>query len=82
MSNTMRPRDLRVPSGDFILSNLTKVRPLFTLSYRGPDNSQLLIVFSANNIDQSIVTYMRMKVARFRHLQKYYTAFKVCHPIG
>ena len=34
--------------------NLTKVRPLFTLSHRGSDNSLLLIVFSANNIDQSI----------------------------
>ena len=36
------------------LSNLTKVRPLFTLSHRGSDNFRLLIVFSANNIDQSI----------------------------
>ena len=35
-------------------SNLTKVRPQFTLSHRGSDNSRLLIVFSANNIDQSI----------------------------
>ena len=35
-------------------TNLTKVRPLFTLSHRGSDNSRLLIVFSANNIDQSI----------------------------
>ena len=35
-------------------TNLTKVRPLFTLSQRGSDNSRLLIVFSANNIDQSI----------------------------
>ena len=34
--------------------NLTKVRPLFTLSQRGSDNSRLLIVFSVNNIDQSI----------------------------
>ena len=33
--------------------NLTKVRPLFTLSHRGSDNSPLLIVFSANYIDQS-----------------------------
>ena len=37
-----------------LLLNLTKVRPLFTLSHRGSDNSRLLIVFSANNIDQSI----------------------------
>ena len=36
------------------VNNLTKVRPLFTLSHRGSDNSRLLIVFSANNIDQSI----------------------------
>ena len=35
-------------------ANLTKVRPLFTLSHRGSDNSRLLIVFSAKNIDQSI----------------------------
>ena len=34
--------------------NLTKVRPLFTLSHRGSDNSRLLIVFSANDIDQYI----------------------------
>ena len=34
--------------------NLTKVGPLFTLSHRGSDNSRLLIVFSVNNIDQSI----------------------------
>ena len=33
--------------------NLIKVRSLFTLSHRGSDNSRLLIVFSANNIDQS-----------------------------
>ena len=42
--------------------NLTKVRPLFTLSHRGSDNSPLLIVFSAYYIDQSIVTFMRLKV--------------------
>ena len=41
--------------------NPFKVRPLFTLSHRGSDNSPLLIVFSANNIDQSIVTLMRLK---------------------
>ena len=34
-------------------SNLTKVRPLFTLSHRGSDNSPLLIVLTANYIDQS-----------------------------
>ena len=34
-------------------SNLTEVRPLFTLSHRGSDNSTLLIVLSANYIDQS-----------------------------
>ena len=32
---------------------LTEVRPLFTLLHRGSDNSPLLIVFSANYIDQS-----------------------------
>ena len=32
---------------------LTSVRPLFTLLYRGSDNSPLLIGFSANYIDQS-----------------------------
>ena len=48
--------------------NLTKVRPLFTLSHRGSDNSPFLIVFSANFIIQSIVTFIRLKVAkRFRH---------------
>ena len=33
--------------------NLTKTRPLFTLLHRGSDNLPLLIVFSANYIDQS-----------------------------
>ena len=42
--------------------NLTKFRPLFTLSHRGSDNSPLLIVFSANYIDQSIITFMPLKV--------------------
>ena len=37
------------------LHNLTKVIPLFMLLHWGSDNSLLLIVFSANNIDQSIV---------------------------
>ena len=36
-----------------ITCNLTEVRPLFTLLHRGSDNSPLLIVFSANYIDQS-----------------------------
>ena len=42
--------------------NLTKVRPLFTLLHRGSENSPLMLVFSANYIDQSNVTFMRMKV--------------------
>ena len=54
------------------MNNLTKVRPLFMLSHRGSDNSPLLIMFSANNIDQSIgyfyATESRPK--RFGHLQK------------
>ena len=36
----------------YIWPKLTKVRPLFTLSHRGSDESPLLIVFSANYIDQ------------------------------
>ena len=44
--------------------NLTKVRPLFTLSHRGSDNSPLLIVFSANYIDQSNRNVMCLKVFR------------------
>ena len=46
------------------LLNLTKVRPLFsnTLLHRGSDNSPLLIVLSAYYIDQSVVTFMRLKV--------------------
>ena len=43
-------------------SNLTHVRPLFTLTHRRSDNSPLLIVFSVNYIDQSTVTFMRLKV--------------------
>ena len=37
----------------FAFISLTKVRPSFTLSHRGSDNSPLLIVFNANYIDQS-----------------------------
>ena len=47
--------------------NLTKVRPLFTLLHRGSDNSPLLIVFSAKYIDQSNLTFMRLKVF-WKHL--------------
>ena len=61
----MRPQKLRphVIAG-VARYNLTKlkVRPLFMLSHRGSDNSPLLIVFSANYIDQSIVTFMPLKV--------------------
>ena len=39
--------------------NLTKFKPLFSLSLRRSDNFQLLIGLSANYIDQSIVTFMR-----------------------
>ena len=49
-------------------NNLTKVRPLFTLSHRGSDNSPLLIVFSANYIDQSIVTFMRLRVGLTKYM--------------
>ena len=48
-------------------SNLTKVRLVFTLSHRGSDNYPLLIVFSANYIDQSIVTFMRLKLGIFKN---------------
>ena len=37
---------------------------LFSLSHRRSDNSRLLIVFIANYIDQSIVTFIRLKVFR------------------
>ena len=50
-----------ISNGEWKL-NLTKVKPLFTLSHRGSDNTQLLIVFSANYIDHSIVTFIRLKV--------------------
>ena len=36
-----------------IQTNLIKVRPLFTLSHRGSDDSSFLIVFCANYIEQS-----------------------------
>ena len=42
-------------------TNLTKVRPLFTLPHRGSDNFPLLMVFSANYIDQAIVTFLQLK---------------------
>ena len=38
--------------------------PTFTLSHRGSDNSPLLIVFSANYIDQSNRNFMCLKVFR------------------
>ena len=37
--------NLRFPTGGRDCCNLTKVRPLFTLSQRGSDNSPLVIVF-------------------------------------
>ena len=37
--------------------SLYKVRPLFTLSHRGSENSPLLIVFSANYIEQSTLAF-------------------------
>ena len=43
--------------GDYDRINLAKVRPLLTLSHRGSENSPLLIVFSANYIDQSICEF-------------------------
>ena len=45
-----------------LYDNLTKVIPLFTLSHRGSHNSPLLIVFSANYIDQSNWNFMCLKV--------------------
>ena len=45
-----------------IITNLTKIRPLFTLSHRGSDNFPLLIMFSADYIDQSNVTFVHLKV--------------------
>ena len=38
---------------EYGINNLPKVRPLFTISHRGSDNSPLLIVFNDNYIDQS-----------------------------
>ena len=35
---------------------------IYAILHRGSDNSPLLIVFSANYIDQSIVTFMGLKV--------------------
>ena len=63
--------------------NLTKVRPLFTLSHRGSDNSRLLIVFSANNIDQSI-GYFYATESRLNDfvIFKNTALFKVCYLIG
>ena len=48
-----------------ILLDLTQVRPLYTLSRRGSDNSALLIVFSANYIDQSIFYVTESRLNRF-----------------
>ena len=48
----------------YLSFNLTKVRPLSTLSHRGSDNSLLLIVFSSNYIDQSNLNFMCLKVFR------------------
>ena len=50
-------------------SNLTKIRPLITLSHRGSDNTPFLTVFSAKYIDQSNRNCMCMKV--FRKLWPY-----------
>ena len=63
-------------------ANLTKVRPLFTLSHRGSDNSQLLIVFSANNIDQSIGYFYAESRLNDFVIFKNTELFKVCYLIG
>ena len=64
-------------------ANLTKVRPLFTLSHRGSDNSRLLIVFSAKNSDQSI-GYFYATESRLNDfvIFKNTALFKVCYLIG
>ena len=51
----------------FFKHKLTKVRPLFTLLYRGSNNSPLLIVFSANYIDQSNVTSYKLCICIIGH---------------
>ena len=48
-------------------------------SHRRFDTSPLLFMFSANHIDQSIDTFMQLKVG---YLKKYCTAFKICYMIG
>ena len=61
MSPEEKKRGKKLFSSCNFLFNLTKVRHLF-LSHRGSDNSPLLIVFSANYIDQSMVTFLWLKV--------------------
>ena len=44
---------ITVANENGMLRNLTKFRPLFTLSHRGSNNSPLMIVFSANQTEIS-----------------------------
>ena len=53
-----------------------------TRSHRESDNSPLLIVFSANYIDQSSLLLCDWKLAKQFHLKKYCTAFKIHYLIG
>ena len=57
----MKIKKLKMKIENVLYINQTKVRPLLTLSHRGYDNTPLLIVFSANYIDQSNLTLMRRR---------------------
>ena len=61
-NNNYKISYVSTPSKSLLMNNLTKVRPLFTLLHRGSDNSPLLIVFNPKYIDQSMVTFMQLKV--------------------
>ena len=65
--NSVAEKETVADSGDDVsrsrnYGNLNKVIPrsILSLSHRGSDNSPLLIVFSAKNIDQTIVTFIRL----------------------
>ena len=65
--------------------NLTKVRPLFTLSHRGSDNSPLIKHRVQCDLYWPFNRYFyatESKLNDFCHLQKYCTEFKIRYLVG
>ena len=62
MCTSIQPTTKKKPNNSRKTYNMKKKMDNPNKSYRRSDNSPLLIVFSANHIDQSIDTFMQLKV--------------------